>query len=35
MYNDMICAFKLFHGLFNLNVNEYFTLLHNSTRGHS
>ena len=35
MYNDIICIFKLFYGLFNLNVNEFFTLSHNSTRGHA
>ena len=35
MYNDMICVLKLFHGLFNLNVNELFTLSHNSTLGHA
>ena len=34
LYNDKICIFKLFHGLFNLNVNEFFTLSHNS-RGHA
>ena len=37
MYNDMISVFTLFHGLFNLNVglNEFFTLSHNSARGHA
>ena len=35
LYNDMICVFKLFHGLINLNVNEFFTLSHNSTHGHA
>ena len=34
MYNDMICVFKLFYGLFNSNVHEFFTLFHNSIRGH-
>ena len=35
LHNEMICVFKLFHGLFNLNVKEFFTLSHNSTRGHA
>ena len=35
IYNDLICAFKLFHGLYNLNVNDFFVLAKNSTRGHA
>ena len=33
LYNDMYNVFKLFHESFNLNVNEFFTLSHNSTLG--
>ena len=35
MYSDKICVFILFHGLFKLNVNEFFALSHNSTRRHA
>ena len=35
MYNDLICAYKWFHGLHNLNVNDFFVLANNSTRGHA
>ena len=35
LYNDIICVFKLFHGLFNSKVNDFFTLSHSSTREHA
>jgi hypothetical protein len=32
---DMICVYKLFHGLFNLNATDFFILSQSVTRGHN